>query len=288
MTTDLTHFIQKHFRRAENGLMQVILLNALGYLGLLLLKTVLVISGHGGLYTALINLLVLPSSWAGFLQQPWALFTHFWVHLGFFNTLWGLLLLHMVGQVVVKQRNNANFLALYLLGGLAGGGAFLGLYTFAPHFQGSSTSLMGFSGSLYAVMVGAATLAPELTFSLFLLGRIKLKYIVGALLLFAFLQLADADTPASIAHLGGALMGYLYVKQLAAYSWLRKRWARLRKPQQTLKVTHRKRATTVNIKEEQTTTPDQESLDAILDKVSASGYESLTPTEKQALFSAGK
>lgn len=275
-----------HFQRAENGLMQVILLNVLCFVGLLLLKTGLVMVGQEATYTALCRSLVLPGAWGTYLHQPWALLTHSWVHTSLLSTLWGLLLLHALGQVVVNLFGSRHFVALYLLGGLVGGLFFLLLYQVSPHFQGASASLFGFSGSLYAVMAAAATLAPQLSFLLLLLGPVKLKYIVGFLVLFSLVELSGTDPAASIAQLGGALLGYCYIKQVSGYSWLRQHWIRLWSARRAWKVTYRK--PTAAVKKKPEASVDQARLDRILAKVAASGYESLTPAEKQQLFEAGQ
>jgi membrane associated rhomboid family serine protease len=284
--SDLVYFVRTHFRRSENGLMQIVLLNALSFFVLLLLKIMLVVSGYETTYTALFQSLALPASWSAYLQQPWTLLTHFWVHASFFNTLWGLLLLHTLGQVVVHRLGSRHFVALYLLGGLAGGLLFLLLYNVAPYFQGIPTCLLSFSGSLYAVMVAAAMLAPQHSLLLFLLGPLKLRYIVGFLVLLSLVNLVGDEPSASIAHLGGALLGYVYVKWCEGDAWWHQYWARLKRPRQDLKVTYRSAVPWV--KKSYDEPAEQPNLDHILDKVAASGYESLTPSEKQQLFNAGQ
>lgn len=283
---DFFHLIKTHFRRSENGLIQVILLNALSFLTLLLLKIVLTIMGYEKAYLALYQRVALPASWSACLHQPWALLTHYWVHVSFFSTLWGLLFLHALGQIVVSRLGSRRFVALYLLGGLAGGLLFLFLHSVAPHFRDATASLSGFSGSLYAVMIAAATLVPQHAFSLFILGPLRLQYIAGVFVLFALMNLVGTEPATSIASLGGALLGYAYVRQYRGDAWWRPSWTHLRKHSRDLKVVHRN--ANPREKEGYEVQVDQDSLDRILDKVAASGYESLTATEKQQLFNAGK
>ena len=266
--------------------MQIILLNAMSFVGLLLLKTVLVLVGGQATYAFLLQYLVLPSSWASYLQQPWTLLTYGWVHTSFFTTLWGFAILYTLGQIVVNLIGNRHFMALYLLGGLAGGGVFLLLYQLSPHLQDTSTLLFGFSGSLYAIVAAAATLAPQLSFSFLLLGAIRLKYIAGFLILFSLASLSGGAAADSAAQLGGALLGYLYVRQLYGYPRLRQYWRRLRGTQRKLKVSYRRPAGTDKSHTE--VSEDQASLDLILDKVAESGYASLSEAEKQQLFEAGQ
>ena len=285
-------FVKMQFQRAENSLIQIILLNIVCFVGLLLLKTGLVMAGQEATYTALCRSLVLPGAWGTYLHQPWALLTHSWVHTSFLGTLWGLLLLHALGQVVVNILESRHFVALYLLGGLVGGLFFLLLYQVSPHFQGTSASLFGFSGSLYAVMAAAATLAPQLSFWILLLGPVKLKYIVGFLVLFSLFELSSTNPAASIAQLGGALLGYCYVRQVYGYSWLRRHWIRLWRTRGAWKVPYRKPGVVKQklevVKQKPEASVDQACLDRILAKVAASGYESLTPAEKQQLFEEGQ
>lgn len=283
---ELIHFVKAHFQRSENGLMQILLLNALSFLALLLLKIVLVVGGYTAAYTALCGNLALPASWSTYLHQPWALLTHFWVHVSFFPTLWGLLLLHTLGQIAIHRLGSRHFVMLYLLGGLAGGSFFLLLYNIAPHYQGTAAILSGFSGSLYAVMVAAAMLSPQRSLLFFLLGPLKLRDIVGVFVLFAMVNLVGNEPAASTAYLGGALLGYVYVKQFEWYAWLRQHWINLRSTSKGLKVTYQR--TEYLVKEEDNVRKDQGNLDHILDKVAASGYESLTLAEKQQLFNAGR
>jgi membrane associated rhomboid family serine protease len=283
---ELFRFVKAHFQRSENGLMQILLLNALSFLALLLLKIVLIVGGYAATYASLCQNLALPASWSSYLHQPWALFTHFWVHVSFFPTLWGLFLLHTLGKIAMYRLGSRHFMMLYLLGGLAGGSFFLLLYNIAPHYQDATAVLSGFSGSLYAVMVAAAMLSPQRSLFFFLLGPLKLKYIVGFLVLFAVVNLVGSEPAVSAAHLGGALLGYVYVKQFKWYARLCQRWVDFRSTSKGLKVTYQR--TDHLVKEEDNVQTDPGNIDHILDKVAASGYESLTLAEKQQLFNAGR
>ncbi len=283
MINELIFFVRTHFQRSENSLMRIILLNVLSFLALLLLKITFVIAGYKSAYMALLQRLVLPALWPTYIHQPWTLFTYSWVHVSFFSTFWGLLLLYSMGNVVVRRLGSRHFLAIYLLGGLAGGSLFLLLYNISPYFHGASTSLLGFPGGLYAVMVAAATLSPQLSFSLF--PPLQLKYITGCLVLLSLVNLVGAEPAASIAHLGGAWLGYAYAHWLQRdHTWWRRWWLRFRGS--NLKVTYK--STTPWASKDAYEPVDQASLNRILDKVATSGYESLSPAEKQQLFNAGR
>ena len=289
MITKIGSFIKTHFQQPENGLMQVILINVLVFVALLLIKTAWVLTGYEAHYQTLYQYLSLPASWKAFLHQPWSIVTYFWVHEHFFGTIWSLLLLYAFGQVVMNSLGSKSLLALYVLGGVGGGIFFLLLYNLAPPFRGLSTSLIGSAGSLYAVMVGAATGVPYFSFRLLFLGTIRIKYIVGFLLLLSFLELSDHQPAAGIANLGGALLGYMYASQVSKLAGLSSFLPRLRKTfrkKSTLKVTYKQDKPIDRDKEVSYT--DQEAIDLILDKIAESGYESLSLEEKQQLFHGGK
>jgi len=287
MLKEVSSFIKTHFQRSENGLMQLVLINGLVFVALLLIKTILVLAGYKDHYQALSHYLSLPSSWEAFLYQPWSIITYFWVHERFLSLLWSLLFLHAFGQLIRHTLGNTSLVALYILGGIAGGSTFLLVYNLAPGLQGESTSLVGPAGSLYAVMMGAATLAPHFVFRLLFLGGIQLRYIAGFLLLLSFFELSSHQA-VGVTQLGGALLGYVYVRYTGkgrrGSFWLI-RFRKLFKKRGTLKVSHRQAKPT----NQGTIRPvDQETIDAILDKIAESGYESLSQEEKQQLFHAGK
>ena len=142
---ELIRFVKTHFQRSENGLMQIILINVSIFIFFVLIKVVLVIAGYETYYQTLYQHLCLSSSWITFLHHPWTLFTYSWVHIDFFPTLWRMLMLHSFGQLVLNCLGNRHLLAIYLMGGLVGGGSFLVLYNVAPHFQEVTASLLGSS-----------------------------------------------------------------------------------------------------------------------------------------------
>ena len=111
---ELVRFAKAYFQRSGNGLMQILLLNSLRFLALRLLRIVLVVGGYAATYTALCQNLALPALWSAYLHQPWALLTHSWVHVSFFPTLWGLLLLHTLGQIAMRRLGSRHFVMLYL------------------------------------------------------------------------------------------------------------------------------------------------------------------------------
>ena len=176
-----------------------------------------------------------------------------------------------------------------------------------PYFAGavSNSILLGASGGVIAIVVGAATFQPNYAVHLIFLGPVKLKYIAAFYVISSFLQSTGTNAGGEIAHLGGALMGYLAMSQLQrGNDWSKPVvsfiiWVKsLFKPQPKIKVTYRSERKTTGKKKASTrkskSTPSasvvtpQEEIDAILDKISEKGYDALSKEEKQKLFNASK
>ena len=178
------------------------------------------------------------------------------------------------------------------------------MFNFVPYYIGKgSFVLVGASSGVFAIMVASATLLPEHEFRLFFIGRIKLVWLVSALLFIAFFGLIKSNAGGDVAHLGGAILGYFYIKQLQKGNdwgvpiikflyWIKN----LIKPKPKIKVSYRntkaksKRTQTQNSAAHDGNAfrkPNQQDIDRILDKINASGYESLSKEEKQMLFQAG-
>jgi hypothetical protein len=189
-----------------------------------------------------------------------------------------------------------------VLGGLAGGLLYMLMYNTIPYFaeRVDSSMMLGASAGVFAVVVGAATFMPNYTMFLLLIGPVRIKYIALFYVILAFAQTTGSNAGGELAHLGGALVGFLYIKQLQkGNDWGRPVHSVLTffksffKSQPKVKVSYRNessrktttRSSTGSTKKQ---TASQDEIDAILDKISQSGYESLTKEEKQKLFNASK
>ena len=295
----------KHaFKRPDNGLMQLLVINLVVFVVLLILEVILTLSGFKSLYQAILLQLMMPSNVETFITRPWTLFTYFFTHTGFFHILFNMLFLYWFGRLIAEYLGNRKVVSLYVLGGIAGGLFFMLIYNILPYFQDrvATSAMLGASAGVFAVTVGAATLMPNYTFVLFLIGPVKIKYIAVFYVFVSFVQTIGNNAGGELAHLGGALVGYLFIRQLqGGTDWGRPVWAVLEffdglfSRKSKIKVTHSSRGSsrtaynansgkTINI----TPRADQDEIDAILDKISESGYESLSKEEKQKLFNASK
>lgn len=299
------------FNRPNNGLIRIVLINLIVYALLIVLRVILNLSGAEQVYGWIMTQLMLPSDVQTFLTRPWTIITYMFTHMDFFHILFNMLFLYWFGQLVMEYLGSRKFVNIYVLGGLAGGLFFMLMYNLVPYYHSQlGVPLLGASAGVSAIIVAAATLVPNHSFHLIFIGPVKIKYI--ALFYVVFKSFAGLDGPnagGELAHLGGALVGYFYIIQLRKGNdiggWISGflDWTKglfERKPK--IRVTHKQRTftggnqggftqprsakTTKNTATR--TVTEQEEIDAILDKISERGYESLSKEEKQKLFNASK
>ncbi|MDB4608896.1 rhomboid family intramembrane serine protease [Flavobacteriaceae bacterium] len=231
-------------------------------------------------------------SFSEVLFRPWTLFTYSFLHASFSHILWNMLLLYYASQMYLNLFSEHQFLKNYVLGVLVGGLFFLIGYNLFPVFEGIYPPLVGASAGVMAVLIFVATYTPNQEIRLLFIN-VKLQYIGIALVLIDILQIPYSNAGGRLAHLGGAFIGYLYANQLKQGtdigSFLDRIWSyfnTLTKPSavKNMRTVHRTQKT---VKRKPSPT-NQQKIDAILDKISTSGYESLKQEEKDFLFQSGK
>jgi len=229
--------------------------------------------------TTLIHLLALPANLTDFLFHPWTLFTYMFTQRDFLHILFNLLWLYWMGIIFLDFLNNRQLTFLYIAGGVAAGLTFLLLFNLVPFFYSDQALLIGSSGSVFAILTATATLVPNYTLRLLIFGDIRLKYLVAIFIILNLLGLSGGNIGGNLAHLGGGLFGFLYIKALRSGN----DWSKLFQRKPKLRVVKNPQPP-----KDKHTFPNQEYIDSILDKISQSGYNSLTKAEKEALFNAGK
>lgn len=293
------------WNKPNNAIAQIIIINTIVFLVMLTLSIFLKLSGEAEIYRSIEGLLMLPSDLSLFLSQPWSIITYFFLHADLFHILFNMLVIYWFGKLVVEYLGSDKVISLYVLGGVAGGLLYLFMYNTLPFYESKQISrMLGASAGVYAVITAAATLLPNYTFHLLLIGPVKIKYIALFYIVLSFSQTVGANAGGEWAHLAGAAMGYIYIKQIQKGQdlgrWIHQIIGFLRsfsKKSSKIKVTHRskqKKKTKAATKTNPTTSPlnnpnpEQDEIDTILDKISQKGYESLTKEEKQKLFNASK
>jgi membrane associated rhomboid family serine protease len=295
---------RREFTKTDNTLVRIILINTVVFLSLLLVKVIFTLGQSSEAYVWLVDMLRLPASPREFIYKPWTIVTYFFTHEEIFHILFNMLFLYWFGRLVDEYLGSKRLIALYILGGLAGGLAYMGIYNLLPYFQSqvAGSQMLGASAAAFSVAVGASTLLPNYTFNLIFLGPVRIKYIAFFYIVLSLAQSIGPNAGGNLAHLGGALTGYMFIKLLQGGTDLGKPlyafmefWTKLFRRRPPMRVTYRQkevhRSTTFYSSATSPTAvemPDQDEIDAILDKISKSGYESLTKEEKQKLFKASQ
>ncbi|MEP1097750.1 MAG: rhomboid family intramembrane serine protease [Cyclobacteriaceae bacterium] len=290
--------------KPNNAVVQLILINLMVFVGARVLKVFFDISGATDTFFFLFRKLQLPAEIGLLFTQPWTIVTYFFTHYDFFHVLFNMLFLYWFGRIIQEFLNSKRVISLYVLGGLFGGLLYIFIYNFIPFYSDrvAESLMLGASAGVFAIVVGAAVFMPNYTFFLLFLGPVKIKYIAIFYVFMSFIGSTGGNAGGEIAHLGGAFVGWLYITQLNKGSDLGS-WVisfisfvkSMFKPQPKIKVTHRggsrrpsrKAASKAESSSSTSSTPQAE-IDAILDKISQSGYESLSKDEKQKLFNASK
>ena len=290
---NLTNDIKHQFRYG-NAVMKLLLVNIFLFLIQSLVLLVTYILGTKDAYlTFLVKWFWVSSDVSVFITRPWTLFTYMFLHdpLRIFHILSNMIYLYFFGNILAQFFQHKKIYPLYLVGGIAGFlFAFL-IYTLAPNINdGMDMYLVGPSAAVMAIVLAAAALVPEYSVSLLLIGPVKLKYIAVAVVIIDLISIpSEMNIAGHLAHLGGALTGYLYIRSYNSgrdwFSW----WPRFENKVYNLfepkkpKVVYRNEQAGPATKKENDITK-QAKLDAILDKIKASGYDSLSKAEKEFLF----
>src|SRR5690554_2927150 len=231
--------------------------------------------------------------------QPWTLITYGFMHFDFFHILFNMIWLYWFGQFALNLFTEKRLLTVYLLGALYGGLLFVVSYNLFPVFEGSRGDLLGASGAVTAIMVFIATYSPNTEVRLFNFS-IKLWHIALFLFLLDLIRIPSSGNAGGLlAHVGGGIFGYVYAVQLTKgndigkwfenfMDWIvglfkKKNHVLFKKVHRNKTASAAKRKTSPISKSEH-----QKKIDTILDKISQSGYESLSKEEKDYLFRAGK
>lgn len=273
---------QRLVQQPGEGLLKIIVVNCLLFLLLMLVRIFMIISGKEFVYELLLEQLTLSANFPSNLSHPWSFISYFFVHVEIFHLAFNMMFLYWFGKILQEVIGNNKSVQTFFYGGIMGAIAFLIAYNFIPFFERQGGSfLLGASGGVFAIVLAAATLRPNFEVHLVFIGPVRIKYIAGFYLIWSLLETVGTNAGGQIAHLGGAIvgfcMGYLHEHPI--------RWDQFRKKDSpfihadlTREKKPRKQAENI----------DEEELNQILDKISKSGYDSLSKSEKRRLFKASQ
>jgi len=244
--------------------------------------------------SALGQYLALPSSLPDLASKPWTVFTYMFLQEGFFHWLFNMIMLYFGGLIFLEYLSEKKLLRTYIIGGLTGAFFFVLAFNIFPVFEHVShiAVALGASASVLAIIIAIATYVPDYTIHLFLLGRMKLKYLALIFVAIDLLSIQKGNAGGHIAHLGGALWGFAYAFYLRRgtdashlFDDLHLSNPFTRRKMEKMDTLRPKSGRPMNDDEySKKKTATQKEIDHILEKISKSGYESLTKAEKDLLF----
>ena len=241
----------------------------------------------------------LPKDFFDFITQPWSLVTYSFFHGGIWHLFWNMILLYFSGRIFLNLFGPRKLINVYFLGVILGGLTFLLSYNVFPAFMGVQTALIGASAGVTAVLIFICAYIPNQEVRLFFFN-VKLWYIGAFFVLLDLVQIpTSGNAGGHLAHLGGALLGYIYARQLLQGKDIGEGFSKSldglanlfkrREKKAPLRTVYRKSKPSGNrTNKDFDKEAKQRKIDSILDKISKSGYESLSKAEKDFLFKAGK
>ncbi len=273
---------QRILKQPGEGLLKIIAVNSLLFLTLMLLRIFMIFTGKEAIYESLLEQLTLSSDIRSNFLHPWSFISYFFIHVEIFHLVFNMMFLYWFGKILQEVIGNNKSVQIYFLGGIMGAIAFLMAYHFIPFFERQQGNfLLGASGGVFAIVLAAATLRPNFEVQLFLIGPVRIKFIAGFYLIWSLLETVGANAGGQIAHLGGALIGF-FMAYLHEHPI---RWDKLRKKESPFIHADLSRETKPRNPPENI---EEEELNQILDKISKSGYDSLSKSEKRRLFKASQ
>jgi len=252
------------------------------------------------LSTFVYNFFTLRGDFFGFLTHPWGIITSIFAHFEFMHLAFNMLFLFFISKFFLMYFSNQRLLYTYILGGIMGGLFQIAAYSLFPALQGTQTFVVGASGAVNGIFMAAAFYRPMAIVHLFGMIKVKMIYLAGIFILMDLIQMGGSDNVAHFAHLGGAAFGILSIRNInsknniinfarvtvenikASFSGKPKMKAHKGGRSKTNYSANKQKQTDeeYNLSKKQ----KQAQVDAILDKISKSGYDSLTKKEKQILF----
>ena len=237
------------------------------------------------------KLFAVPSDISALAEKPWSVFTYMFLQEQFGHLFFNMLMLYYGGKIFLQYFSEKQLLLTYIFGGLFGALFFILAFNAFPVFEDMKghAFALGSSASVLSILIAAATYRPDYTLNLFLLGQVKMKWVAIVFVVIDFLSITKGNSGGHIAHLGGALWGFLYAFMLKSdfdiYKIFKKK-AKIRVKTVNSENYHKRPKTDEQYNAERA--QEQEDVDRILEKIAKNGYSSLSDKEKEFLFRQSK
>ena len=276
--------IQFEFNKGNSAIRQIIMINLGAFIFTVFVGVIARLSGFAP--EELLTYFYIPSNLGKLIIRPWTLLTNIFFHAGFWHLLGNMILLYLIGRILEDFMDFKKIWKIFLYGGISGAMLFVISYNIFPVFNEvvGYKKLLGASGGVTAILVATGTFLPKYQIRPFGLFNVELRWVA---LFFIFRDLymfpVSDNTGGLFAHIGGAIFGLIFILNLqgkitkpnlnqTSFFWDKKRDERMRGP----------------IITDKKPKPNQDEIDAILDKISQSGYDSLSKHEKDVLFKASE
>lgn len=292
---DIWSEIKESFKYGSSAT-RIIYINLAVFLAYKVTEVIFFLFADGESASFLIPWFSVPASASELVLKPWTLISYMFFHVDFLHILFNLVWLYWFSKIFLSYFDQSQLVGVYILGGLAGAFLFILAFNLFPVFNQSlpGSVCLGASAGVLAIVIAISAYVPNYTLYLLFLGPVKLKYIALVSIVIDIISIPAGNAGGHIAHLGGALFGFLFVASLKnktdltrAFQLKQWKWKNPFRRKSKLKVNYgdiprddyaynaRKLA-------------DQAEIDKILDKISKGGYDSLNKDEKDKLFRMGQ
>ncbi|MBR3872360.1 MAG: rhomboid family intramembrane serine protease [Paludibacteraceae bacterium] len=286
--------IKQSFNKG-NYLTRLIYINAGVFLVVQLLSVVFYLLDISNIW---FTYLELPAFFHTLMKQPWSIITYMFMHRDLIHLIFNLLALYWFGKIFIDYFSQKQLVGLYILGGIGGAIFYLIAYNITNTFQYNIffSYLIGASASVMAIIFALVRYIPDEEINLALIGPVKLKYLGIGMLILDIIGTTSGNAGGSIAHIGGAVTGYLFghlminsgkditVPINKLITWVNDFFKRNKKPKFTVHKNTSKTDEEWNIENNNRKRKNNEEIDRILDKIKKTGYANLSDEEKKKLF----
>ena len=288
---EILNEIKASFKRGTY-LTQLIYINLIVFVLVNLISVFFFLLGENYFFSPAISWLSLPADISLLIWKPWTIITYMFLHEGFMHVLFNLLWLYWFGKIFLQYIDQKQLLSVYLLGGISGGLFYIMSYNLFPAFASdlSYSFALGASASVMAVVFAISFYVPNYEVHLFFIGKVKLKFIALFSIILDLLSIPNGNSGGHIAHIGGALFGLWFISEYKKGHLITKRFDHilnlfftLFKKGPKMKVSYKKTGN-VDYDYQNKKHQNQEKMNEILEKISKSGYSSLSKEEKELLF----
>lgn len=286
--------IKSSFKQGS-ALTRLIYINIAIFLAIKVVAVLFVLAGQQGVDGMILPYLGVPALPERLLYTPWTIITYMFTQFGFLHLLFNMLWLYWFGSIFMNTFSGSKLTGVYILGGISGAIVYIAAYALFPAFELEryQSWAIGASASVMAIVFAVCTYLPNHKIYVFLIGPVKLIHLALFTAIIDLLSIPSGNAGGHIAHLGGAMFGYLFILSFrrnfdltgGLSSMLNKiSNSRLFKKKK-MKVKYKKKVSDMtDVEYNEFKKRKDERINNILDKISKHGYESLTKEEKEILF----